>query len=252
MTSEIFRRQEHKYLITQEQYKAFTERLSRFMQPDPHGLNGKYTVTTLYFDSMDYQIYLETKNKLPFRQKLRLRIYDESTLADNAFFEIKQKRRNFVHKKRTILPLEKAYHSLANSPSLKAYQSSNSAVFDHIHLLRKWYALNPKMIVSYDRHAFHQSKNTDLRVTFDLNLRCRNDNLAIEKGPHGDYFIDPQLIILEVKTSEAIPSWLMQILEELNCTKRSISKFCASLEKLNPAHLPTGFKKERTTLTSAF
>src|SRR5699024_9320615 len=78
MAIEIFTRREQKYLITIKQYKALIERISLYMRPDLNGVNGRYTVTSLYFDNAQHSIYFETKNKLRFRQKLRLRVYDET------------------------------------------------------------------------------------------------------------------------------------------------------------------------------
>ncbi|GFZ89128.1 hypothetical protein GCM10010978_30700 [Compostibacillus humi] len=91
MVLEIFRRREQKYLITVEQYMMLVDEMSPYMRFDKFGRDGKYTVTSLYFENRNYDIYFETKNKLPFRQKLRLRIYDDTDIGGAAFFEIKQK-----------------------------------------------------------------------------------------------------------------------------------------------------------------
>ena len=246
VTIETFRRKEHKYLITTEQYVELVRRMSSYMRPDRHGINGKYTVTTLYFESLDHKIYVETKNKLQFRQKLRLRVYDKTNIVGNAFFEIKQKYEKVVNKKRMVIPLGEAYRYLADesSSSLAEYKTSNPEVLYEIDHFQKSYALKPEMVVSYERHAFHHIEDADLRITFDLNLRCRNDDLSIEHGSHGEHFIDPYLVVLEVKTSETVPLWLTQILQDLQCEKKSISKFCASLELLKSNKLPTGIAKE--------
>src|SRR5690625_7916349 len=86
------------------------------------------------------------------------------------------------------------------------------------------------MIVSYDRHAFHGLDNLDLRITFDFNLRCRNDDLFLENGSHGKKLLDSNFIILEVKVNEHIPLWLQQMLDHLQYVRNNISKFCMSLE----------------------
>ena len=62
MAIEIFRRKEQKYLITTVQYEQLIQQISPFMRPDKFGEDGKYTVTSLYFDSDDHKIYFETKN----------------------------------------------------------------------------------------------------------------------------------------------------------------------------------------------
>jgi len=240
MAIEIFQRREQKYLITTAQYKELVRRMSPYMRHDYNGINGRYTITTLYFESDDKRIYFETKNKLKFRQKLRLRIYDDTDIHGNSFFEVKQKHNKVVNKRRMVLPLSEAYRYLSSDPEtpVEEFQSSNLQVFREIDYYRKFYQLKPEMVVSYDRHAFHHVDDPDLRVTFDLNLRCRNDDLRIEYGPHGANFIDRDLVVLEVKVTHSVPLWLTRILQDLECEQRSASKFCTSLELLKGNELP--------------
>ncbi|WP_449538944.1 VTC domain-containing protein [Ferdinandcohnia sp. Marseille-Q9671] len=234
MAIEIFSRREQKYLITRFQYEALVDLMSPYMRYDKFGNAGRYTVTSLYFDNDERQIYFETKNKLKFRQKLRLRIYGETDMNGTAFFEVKQKHRNVVNKRRTAIPLMEAYRYI-NKPSnasLYNYQTSNQQIFKEIDYFRKYYKLLPEMVVSYDRQAFHCVTDPDLRVTFDLNLRCRDEDLNIENGPYGKHFIDPNLVVLEVKVTHSVPLWLTRILQDLDCEQRSASKFCTSAELL--------------------
>lgn len=246
MAIEIFTRREQKYLITTDQYLELVQQMSPYMRPDKYGTNGKYTVTSLYFESPDYKIYYETKNKLRFRQKLRLRVYDDTDINGTAFFEVKQKHKKVVNKRRMILPLSEAYHYLdhASHIPLENIQTSNMQVLREIDHFRELFNLKPEMIVSYDRHAFHGVHDPELRVTFDLNLRCRNNDLAVENGPQGENFIDKNLVVLEVKVNDSVPLWLTRILQDLNCEQRSASKFCTSLERLKGEKLGNETEKE--------
>lgn len=234
MAIEIFTRKEQKYLITIEQYEELVKRMSSNMRPDKYGTEGFYTVTSLYFESPDNQIYFETKNKLKFRQKLRLRVYDETDLNGDAFFEVKQKHKKVVNKRRMVLPLAEAYRYLSSHTEgyIGDYETSNIQVFKEIDHFRHLYNLQPEMIVSYDRRAFHGRNNPELRLTFDFNLRCRNDDLFLENGSYGDYFIDQSLVVLEVKVNHSVPLWLTRILQDLECEQRSASKYCTSFEQL--------------------
>jgi hypothetical protein len=237
---EIFTRKEQKYLITTEQYEALTERMSPYMRPDKNGTRGFYTVTSLYFDNADRQIYFETKNKLRFRQKLRLRVYDDTGLDDTAFFEVKQKHKKVVNKRRMLLPLHEAYRYLQDDgrKNIDNYTASNAQVFREIDHFRQLYNLVPKMMISYDRQALHAMDNADFRVTFDLNLRCRHDDLWLEHGAYGQHFIDPNLVVLEVKVDHSVPLWLTRILQDLDCEQRSASKYCTSFETLQDQVIP--------------
>lgn len=250
MALEIFKRKEQKYLITVEQYREMLARLSPYMRPDKNGNDGKYTVTSLYFESPDYKIYYETKNKLKYRQKLRLRVYDEADERSTAFFEVKQKHKKVVNKRRLLLPVTEANRYLQNNidAPLGDYETTNEQVMREIHYFRQFYQLQPEMVVSYDRHALHGINDSELRITYDFNLRCRNDDLHVEHGSFGEYFIDPNLVVLEVKVNDSVPLWLTRILQDLQCEQRSASKFCTSLEMLKGEELfiPTATQELQT------
>lgn len=239
MAIEAFKRKEKKYLITKQQYIELVKQISPYTRPDKFGINGMYTVTSLYFDSSNQQIYYETKSKLTFRRKLRLRVYDKTSINDTAFFEMKQKHKKNVTKSRVLLPLSEAYRYLANTSetSLGNFQTSNPTISHDIHQFLQLYRLRPEMIISYDRHAFHGMRDPDLRLTFDSHLRCRNDDLFLENGPHGKNFLDANFMILEVKVNEYIPLWLQHVLDHLQCKRKNISKFCASVELLKKDQL---------------
>src|SRR5699024_5392490 len=134
MAIEIFTRKEQKYLITVQQYDALIDQMRLHMRPDKNGQNGYYTVTSLYFDNADHAIYYETKNKLKFRQKLRLRVYDDATLYNRAFFEIKQKHKKVVNKRRMLLPSSEAYRYLKESPITHVDQDQKSTRLNSSHV----------------------------------------------------------------------------------------------------------------------
>ncbi|MCM3398906.1 polyphosphate polymerase domain-containing protein [Oceanobacillus profundus] len=247
MAIEIFRRKEQKYLITTVQYELLIQQISPFMRPDKFGEDGKYTVTSLYFESDDHKIYFETKNKLKYRQKLRLRIYDDTDIHGTAFFEVKQKHKKVVNKRRMLISLSEAYRYINRLEScINNYEGSNIQVLREIDYFRNLYRLEPEMIVSYDRHALHCITDPELRITFDSNLRCRNEDLLLENGAYGKNFVDSNLVVLEVKVNDSVPLWLTRILQQLNCEQRSASKFCTSLELLKNPPLPNG--KENVTV----
>lgn len=240
MAIESFTRREQKYVISSKQYEALLAELAPYMRADKYGVNGHYTVTSLYFDNPNCQIYYETKNKLAFRQKLRLRVYNDADLNSKAFFEIKQKHKKVVNKRRMVLPLYEAERYLANRESpipLTDYETSNLQVLKEIDYFQTLYKLEPEMIISYDRTALHGINDAELRLTFDFNLRCRHDDLSLTNGAYGDHFIDQDDVILEVKVNDSVPLWLTRILQNLACEQRSASKYCTSFELLKERSL---------------
>lgn len=250
MAIEIFRRREQKYLITMDQYHDLVVCLTPYMRSDQNGIDGQYTVTSLYFESPDNKIYFETKNKLRFRQKLRLRVYDDTDISGTAFFEVKQKHKKVVNKRRMILPLAEAYRYLEGDEEvlLEDFETSNLQVLKEIDHFRSFYNLRPEMIVSYDRHALHGIYDSELRMTFDFKLRCRNDDLHVEHGSYGENFIDSNLVVLEVKVNDSVPLWLTRILQDLQCEQRSASKYCTSTEFLHSEAMASRVEKENVLI----
>ncbi|MCK0470297.1 polyphosphate polymerase domain-containing protein [Halalkalibacter sp. APA_J-10(15)] len=234
MAGEIFSRYELKYLIPYSMYEEIAIKLTEYMNYDQYGdEQGRYTIISLYFDSRDKKIYYETRNKARFRQKLRLRIYNGASIDDQAYFEVKKKYKQRVNKRRTSIQLRSAYEYIAGKANVDHIKGvSNQQIFREIDDFRQLYHLQPENIVSYDRQAFTGIKDKDLRVTFDYNLRCRNDDLHIEKGPHGHLFVDKDLVIMEVKVDHSVPLWLSRLLSEFECPKKSVSKFCTSADIL--------------------
>ncbi|MTD29786.1 polyphosphate polymerase domain-containing protein [Planomicrobium sp. YIM 101495] len=233
MVKEVFKRYELKYLISFEQYISLREHLLEKMKYDAYGTEGKYNIVSLYYDSDDSKIYYETRNKLRFRQKLRLRIYDQADETSTAFIEVKQKFKNVVNKRRTALPLNEAYELLnaaGEDWEQRKWLASNEQILKEAMHFKSLYDLRPELVVSYDRQAFSGIDEPDLRVTFDYNLMCRTDDLRIENGPEGQHFIDRDNVVLEVKVSETVPFWLSRLLSEHGCSKQSVSKFCTSVE----------------------
>lgn len=251
IAQEIFKRFELKYLLTQAEYRALRQEILPHMTYDTYGdPEGKYNIISLYYESADKVIYHETMNKLRFRQKLRLRVYDNVTLEDNSFIEIKQKFKNVVNKRRSILPLKDAYRLLAqpyDEELIATANASNQQILREALHFKDLYDLNPATVVSYDRQAFSgiRENEQDLRVTFDYNLMCRANDLAVENGPDGLHFVDQDLVILEVKVSNSVPFWLSRILSDFNFSRQGFSKFCTSIDLLEEiSALPPPFISE--------
>jgi len=78
-----FNRFELKYLLTLQQAEEFKVALKAYLKPDEHG-DGRYALTSLYYDSPDLRCYWEKVDGVKFRRKLRIRRYetDEALLPE--------------------------------------------------------------------------------------------------------------------------------------------------------------------------
>ncbi|SES81556.1 VTC domain-containing protein [Natronincola peptidivorans] len=229
MAKEVFNRYELKYLIHHDVYVELLDALRPYLSLDANGdEEGYYTVASIYYDTEDHLFHQEKMMGQPFRQKLRMRTYNKTSLNDYAFIEIKKKHKGVVNKRRTLIRLKDAYSFLAEK-QLGARTAdldvSNQQILKEIDFLKTFYQLKPKVLLAYERQAFQAIDDRSIRITFDKNLRKREYNFRLENGSDGEMYVDPHVYVLEVKLSERMPLWLARILSEYRCAMQSFSKY---------------------------
>ena len=65
------------------------------------------------------------------------------------------------------------------------YPKQDSQILREIDYTCRFYGLEPKMFVAYDRIALSGNEDKELRVTFDEKIRYRNQQLDLTKGSGG-------------------------------------------------------------------
>jgi hypothetical protein len=232
-----YSRFELKYFITEVQRRELAALLENYMQPDPQGDEmGRYNITSLYYDTPDYQAYWDKIEGHKFRRKVRVRVYGRQTITEQTpcFAEIKQRINKTLQKKRIRLPYAQAVALCGMGRVVETATAAEQAVIEEIQYLYYTLQLRPACLVSYDRQAFYGSQyDPGLRVTFDVNLKGRTHDLSLlSLGCAENYFfLPPGYCILEVKVNYRVPLWLTNIIAEYRCTLRRVSKYCVALEK---------------------
>lgn len=228
--AEIFNRHEYKYLVDPETMRSVSLGLSGYAHPDAHGMDGSYRVTSLYFDTTDELFYLQTLDNLPFRQKLRLRIYGKYSPGDLSFLEIKQRHHGLVHKRRLPLPLDLAYAgAVPGADEPLDLRGTNLQIFREASFLVNYFTLRPKIVVSYRRQAYVGRDDSELRITFDSDLRFWTGKLKVEKPEHSMQVFQDDKVIMEIKSNKALPPWLSRLVTDNECGKLKLSKYCLSM-----------------------
>lgn len=226
MPIEVFNRYEHKYLIDRDTYKKIIYSMDLHMVPDPYNINHKpYTISNIYYDTPDDYLIRTSLSSPPYKEKLRLRAYGVPEKDDKVFLEIKKKFNGIVNKRRSVLTLPEAYHFVATGdmPEIKDYM--NKQVLNEISYFLSRYPLLPKLYLAYDRIAYFEQDNADLRISFDTNIRSRRYDLKPELGDYGETLLDGGTYLMEIKTSLAKPLWLTKILAELDIKRTGFSKY---------------------------
>lgn len=75
------------------------------------------------------------------------------------------------------------------------------------------------------RITYHGKDDTNLRITFDKNIRYRNDSLCLRDSEHDKFLLKEGQYLMEIKLHESFPIWLSNILTKLNIYPTSFSKY---------------------------
>ena len=233
-----FNRFELKYLVTLRQAELFKAALQTYLISDEHGNgDGRYPLTSLYYDSPDYRCYWEKVDGVKFRRKLRIRVYgDDQTLTDDTpvFVEIKQRVSRVTQKRRAVLPYAAALQ-LCNARQVPDHTAEDQAVVSEIQAFLWQYNLRPASIVRYERQAFIGTEyDLGLRVTFDTNVSCQFNPLRLHEPPAGMPMLSPDRVVMEIKANERVPYWLTELVAAHNLNMVRMSKYCCSIDKAKP------------------
>ncbi len=233
MAIEVFNRYEHKYLLDRDTFLKVIKVLDEHMDMDSHNKDhGPYTIANIYFDTPDDYLIRTSLSKPIYKEKLRLRAYGVPTSDSKVFLEIKKKFKGLVNKRRTKLKLSEAYDFVASGVPPKPEEYMNIQVVREIEYFLKIYNLSPKLYLAYDRIAYFEKNNTDLRISFDMNIRSRRYNLKFEDGDYGEKLLSDDVYLMEIKTSMAKPLWLVELLSDLEIKRRRFSKYGTEFKQM--------------------
>ncbi len=245
---EVFKRNEIKYLLNDEQYGKLFPFLEKIARVDDYGLSR---INNIYFDTPDYRLIRTSLEKPVYKEKIRLRTYGETHNDTNSFIEIKKKYDGIVYKRRIAGKYIDAYNYMTG----KGDMLDDSQISKEIDQFRNLYKqLIPAMTICYDRIAMAGIEDESFRVTFDTNItwddRCldlrwvnRKDMLI--PGSRGKMITKPGQHMMEIKVTNAMPMELVRRLSELRIFPASFSKYGRGYsdmlkEKINREYVAAG------------
>ena len=238
----IFRRVEKKYRLNPAQKDALLGIIGAHLMPDAHGRN---TICSLYLDTPDHRIIRNSIIAVAYKEKLRLRSYGTPTMDDEVFLEIKKKFKGVVYKRREVMTLRQAMVYIAGGD-----MPCDSQIMLEIDYAMHFYRQpQPMMLIAYEREAYFDAENPDLRITFDTNIRARDNDCRLEMGSNGEYLLPEDAIMMEIKTGGAMPVWLAQALSQCGIVPGRFSKYGTAY--LRSAGLIPAPQYPRTTMRGA-
>ena len=222
----VFKRYELKYLLTPQQKEAVLRAMQPYMRPDTY---GRTTIRNLYFDTDSYRLIRRSIEKPAYKEKLRIRSYAKADSSSTVFVELKKKYKHVVYKRRLSLTEADAMNWVCGrTPCPKNTQISREIDY----FMRYYEGLHPTVFLAYEREAFYARDDTDFRVTFDEEVRCRRDDLSLCSETHGTALLPAGQVLMEIKCAGGIPLWMVQVLSRERLYKTSFSKYGTAYQTL--------------------
>lgn len=213
-----FKRYEKKYLLTNKQYSQFLDEIEEHTVHDQY---YKYTICNVYFDTDSYEIIRRSIEKPIYKEKLRVRSYGTPGSEDKIFFELKKKYKKEVFKRRVSMSVQEfnSYLETNQVPDVEPQIMNEIAYF------LEMYKPDPKVYIAYERTALKGKNDNHIRITFDENIRFRNQELSLSDGDVGTMILENNQALMEIKVEGAMPLWLSNALNKLDIYPTSFSKY---------------------------
>lgn len=219
MNGYTFERRELKYRITDAQRAALEAAFGARMVPDEH---GESTICNIYYDTADYRLIRASLEKPAYKEQLRLRSYGVTEPGGEVFLELKKKYKGIVYKRRITLPEDAAGEFIAGRAPL----GEHGQIGREIEYFTAFYApLLPAVHLSYERSAWFSREDRDLRITFDKNIRFRQEDVSLTLPAGGRRILPEGESLMEIKAAAALPLWLVSELDTLGIFQSTFSKY---------------------------
>lgn len=215
-------RQEKKYLMTVAGGRTLCSRLAQVMRPDSHNGSRGYPIRSLYFDTLDDNDFCDKLDGLELRRKLRLRCYGPR--SDFAMLEMKQKEGAYQRKRSLPIGRLDAQRLCRGEYGVLLSYSSPFAAECYTLLHRLCY--RPKTVVEYRRQAFVAREN-HIRITLDQDIVATEASVDLFSEKLDMYpVLHPFHTVLEVKYDGFLLSYLKALLQTVDQSELSVSKYC--------------------------
>lgn len=215
-------RHEYKHELSYVEMLSLRPRLKAVMQPDPHVIDGKYFIRSLYFDNVYDKALREKIDGVSNREKFRIRYYNRDT--SRIILEKKSKIYGLCNKKQTLIDMETT--KAICECDLRALESKTDPLVVELYQKMLTEGLRPKVIVDYDREPFVFDAG-NVRVTLDYNIRTGLKNTDFLNTDALTIPVVDSPIILEVKWDEYLPGIIRDVVQVPATHTAAFSKYAA-------------------------
>jgi len=251
----VFQRFEAKYVISELEAEAIKDYMEPYVFIDPCATpNGDYPVNSLYLDSRDLRMFWSSETGEKNRFKLRIRSYSDNPAAP-VFFEIKRRIDRIIMKQRACVGREYVSRILHHDDiGRNMLVWPDDKEMENLYQFRDYmdmFAAVPCVMVRYLREAYMSNLEEPVRITFDRYLTClpvERYNLAV--WSHGSAWRDLNDVplILEIKFTDVVPSWLTQLVQRFHLSRDSFAKYVNCVKALKRDGVRVGELLESTAV----
>lgn len=212
-------RHEWKHEISYSDLLTLRQRLRVVARPDPHAVNGRYEIRSLYFDTPSDKALREKLSGVSRREKFRIRYYNGDTSVIR--LEKKSKLGGLGNKQSAVISAPEAEAILHGE--LDWMMDSGRPLVRELYSKMRTQLLRPRTIVDYTREPYVYPPG-NVRVTMDHGIRTGLDCTA---------FLEPCVtvpageapIILEVKWDTFLPEIIRDTIQLEGRRASAFSKY---------------------------
>ena len=201
-------RHEWKHELSFQDYLILRQRLRAVMEPDPHAVDGRYFIRSLYFDNLNDKALREKLDGVNRREKFRMRYYN----GDPSLIHLEKKSKLDGLGTKFSADLTAAEAQKIVDGELDWMMDADRPLLRELYVKMRAQGLRPKTIVDYTREPFIYRPG-NVRVTLDYDIRS---------GLGCTDFLDPRAvtvpagdapILLEVKWDAYLPDLIRDVVQ---------------------------------------
>ena len=201
-------RHEWKHELSFQDYLILRQRLRAVMEPDPHAVDGRYFIRSLYFDNLDDKALREKLDGVNRREKFRMRYYN----GDPSLIHLEKKSKLDGLGTKFSADLTAAEAQKIVDGELDWMMDADRPLLRELYVKMRAQGLRPKTIVDYTREPFIYRPG-NVRVTLDYDIRS---------GLGCTDFLDPRAvtvpagdapILLGVKWDAYLPDLIRDVVQ---------------------------------------
>jgi hypothetical protein len=251
----IIERREYKFLIDRSTATAVRAAIAPFCMLDPFAARSPartYTIETLYLDTADLTLFWANDHEQVDRVKMRVRRYADVPRSP-VFFEVKRRINDVISKSRGRVSSAAWARLLADpaAPLPAELDPKDRAALERFLAIHRSMHLRPFTLVRYQREPWVSTIDDYARVTFDTWIQAHAvDSLTFQPDGGRWRALDDavlqrtrdSLVVLELKFTNHVPLWLVNITRRLGLVRGAYSKYGNSIRAF---HQPLDIRAPR-------